>query len=113
MNAQEMVPPGFQAPGPPQRPPGSGLQPESLPAELAEDISQVPTVPNLGPYPVSDVRFLMDTLGFKNAFGDSGIRTFGWVEGVTPARRAVRACSRSSRGRTGSVTSSCSTRSAS
>ncbi|SIO65832.1 Putative beta-barrel porin-2, OmpL-like. bbp2 [Singulisphaera sp. GP187] len=83
MNAQEMVPPGFEAPGPPppQRPAGSGLQPESLPAELAEDVSQVPVVPSLGSTPVSDVRFLMDTLGVKNAFGDSGIRTFGWVEG--------------------------------
>ena len=86
--AQEYLPPGMEAPGPPgqpagtpARPPGSGLQAESLPGELAEDIAPAPAEASLGPTPVSDVRFLMDTLGLKNLFGDSGIRTFGWVEG--------------------------------
>jgi hypothetical protein len=59
----------------------SGLEAESLPRELAEDISQPGRLPTLGPTPVSDVRFLMDTLGLARLLGDSGIRTFGWLEG--------------------------------
>ncbi len=35
----------------------------------------------MGPTPVSDVNILMDNLGLRGLFGDSGIRTFGWVEG--------------------------------
>lgn len=58
----------------------SGLEPESLPGELAEDVNQGTSGFRFGATPVSDVRFLMDGLGFKNAFGDSTIRTFGWVE---------------------------------
>jgi Putative beta-barrel porin-2, OmpL-like. bbp2 len=60
-------------------PPRSGLEAESLPAELAEDIYQGPS-PALGPTPVASVRFLMDKLGFENFFGDSHIRMFGWTE---------------------------------
>ena len=63
----------------------SGLESESLPRELAEDIYTAPTptpsAPSLGATPVSDVRFLMDNLGFGTIFGDSHIRAFGWVEG--------------------------------
>ena len=62
----------------PRRP--FGLEPESLPGELAEDIAR-PSGPRLGPTPVMDVRFLMDQMGFANLFGGSGIRTFGWIEG--------------------------------
>lgn len=58
-----------------------GLEAESLPGELAEDIAQPSAAPRLGPTPVSDVRFLMDTLGLDRLFGESGIRTFGWLEG--------------------------------
>jgi hypothetical protein len=58
-----------------------GLEPESLPAELAEDDVQAPSAPRLGPTPVADVGFLMNNLGLGNLFGDRGIRTFGWVEG--------------------------------
>jgi len=58
----------------------SGLEPESLPGELAEDIASSGRAPKLGPTPVSDVRFLMDDLGLAKLFGDSGIRAFGWAE---------------------------------
>jgi Putative beta-barrel porin-2, OmpL-like. bbp2 len=83
------APPPILTPGQPQEsdapppPPvnlGYGLEAESLPGELSEDIRQ-PAVPRLGPTPVSDVRFLMDNLGLQNLFGNSGIRAFGWVEG--------------------------------
>jgi hypothetical protein len=60
---------------------GYGLEAESLPGELTEDISGASGSLRLGPTPVSQVRFLMDTLGIANLVGDSGIRTFGWVEG--------------------------------
>ena len=61
---------------------GYGLEAESLPGELTEDISGA-DVRRSGwaRRPVSEVRFLMDTLGIANLVGDSGIRTFGWVEG--------------------------------
>jgi Putative beta-barrel porin-2, OmpL-like. bbp2 len=73
--------PGAVAPGP--RPPvaSSGLEAESLPGELTEDIAQPLDDFRLGPTPVSDVNFLMDYLRLRSFFGDSGIRTFGWVEG--------------------------------
>jgi hypothetical protein len=60
-----------------------GLEAESLPREIAEDIRR-PTPPEprrWGPTPVDEVGFLMEDLGLKKLFGDSGIRTFGWVEG--------------------------------
>jgi Putative beta-barrel porin-2, OmpL-like. bbp2 len=60
---------------------GYGLEAESLPGELTEDIAGATNALRLGPTPVSEVRFLMDTLGVGSLFGDSGIRTFGWVEG--------------------------------
>ncbi|WP_435007891.1 outer membrane beta-barrel protein [Tundrisphaera lichenicola] len=59
----------------------AGLEPESLPRELAEDIYQGANTPKLGPTAVSDVRFLMDRLGLENLLGESRIRSFGWVEG--------------------------------
>ena len=79
--AQEIQQPGAVAPGP--RPPvaSTGLEAESLPGELTEDIYQAPDDFRLGPTPVSDVNFLMDDLRLRKLFGDSGIRTFGWVEG--------------------------------
>ena len=62
--------------------PSSGLEAESLPGELAEDMaSPSPAGPKLGPTPVSDVRFLMDNLGLARLLDGYGIRTFGWVEG--------------------------------
>jgi hypothetical protein len=60
---------------------GSGLEAESLPGELTEDISNASSSLRLGPTPVSQVRILMDTLGAADLLGDSGIRMFGWVEG--------------------------------
>ena len=60
---------------------GSGLEAESLPGELVEDIFQATGGLRYGPTPVSEVRFLMDNLGLSNVLGDSGIRAFGWVEG--------------------------------
>ena len=73
--------PGTVAPGPQPSSAGYGLEAESLPGELTEDISDASAALRLGPTPVSQVRFLMDNLGVGNLFGDSGIRTFGWVEG--------------------------------
>ena len=65
------------------RPPvaSSGLEAESLPGELTEDISQPADDFRLGPTPVSDVNFMMDYLRLRELFGGSGIRTYGWVEG--------------------------------
>jgi hypothetical protein len=60
---------------------GPGLEAESLPGELAEDIYQGPNPSRLGPTPVANVRFLMDKVGLDNWLGDSHIRAFGWVEG--------------------------------
>jgi hypothetical protein len=60
----------------------SGLEAESLPREIAEDMKRTtPYTPKLGPTPVDEVGFLMNQLGARNLFGDSGIRTFGWAEG--------------------------------
>jgi hypothetical protein len=56
--------------------PGAGAEPESRPAERSEEAP----APKLGPTPVEDVGFLMNNLGLKNVFGDSGIRTYGWLE---------------------------------
>lgn len=60
----------------------SGLEPESLPGELAEDIaSAAPSAtPQFGATPITEVRILMDKLGLADLFGDSGIRAFGWIE---------------------------------
>ena len=60
---------------------GTGLEAESLPAELEEDIAQLPREILWGPTPVSQVNFLMDYLRLRDLFGDTGIRSFGWVEG--------------------------------
>ncbi|AMV38276.1 outer membrane beta-barrel protein [Planctomyces sp. SH-PL62] len=86
LRAQEFAP--AEAPGPQPQPTqqpvvtGRGLEAESLPAETAEDLPPgFDLSERLGPTPVSDVRFLMDQLGLQRAFGDSGIRAFGWVEG--------------------------------
>ncbi|WZO97401.1 outer membrane beta-barrel protein [Isosphaeraceae bacterium EP7] len=79
--AQDIPVDPAEATGPPPANYASGLQAESLPGELSEDIDgALPGTP-LGPTPVADVRFLMDNLGFKNLVGESRIRTFGWFEG--------------------------------
>ena len=77
----EFVQPGTDATAGSPASAGYGLEAESLPGELTEDISGGIGGVRLGPTPVSQVRILMDTLGVGNLFGDSGIRTFGWVEG--------------------------------
>ena len=68
------------APGPTQPRASAGLEAESLPGELTEDIAEPPDF-RLGPTPVSEVNFLMDYLRLRELFGDTGIRSFGWVEG--------------------------------
>jgi hypothetical protein len=72
------------APQPPQDPgpaeASTGLEPESLPGEISESI-QAPSGFRFGPTPVSEVNFLMDYLGLRDLFGDTAIRTFGWLEG--------------------------------
>jgi hypothetical protein len=69
------------ADAPPTSNPGTGLEAESLPGELAEDIFDASDGIRLGPTAVSNVRFLMDGLGLDNWLSGPGIRTFGWVEG--------------------------------
>ena len=98
--AQEPPQPEPYLPGPPPSVPGmvltpetqpaapaqaparasTGLEAESLPGELTEDIAE-PAGFRFGPTAVSEVNFLMDYLRLRELFGDSGIRTFGWVEG--------------------------------
>ncbi len=73
------LPPALADVAQPQRP-TSGLDSHSLPAEINEIITPGPVQNRLGPTAVSDVRFLMDSLGFGRLFGDSGIRTFGWAD---------------------------------
>jgi hypothetical protein len=68
------------APGAPTNPYERGLEAESLPAEIEEDLATGRVVPRFGPTPVSDVNFLMDYLRFRELFGESGLRTFGWLE---------------------------------
>jgi hypothetical protein len=70
----------MDAPGTPPTTATSGLEAESQPGELLEDIAQAPPY-RLGPTAVSEVNFLMDYLGLRYLFGDTGIRSFGWVEG--------------------------------
>jgi hypothetical protein len=53
------------------------VEAESRPGERAGEGGQAPAAPKLGPTPVEDVGFLMNVLGLKNLFGDSGIRTYG------------------------------------
>ncbi len=61
--------------------PAYNMEAESLPAELAEDIAGPAIAPMLGPTPVSQVGTLRDLLEPYTLFTESGIRTFGWVEG--------------------------------
>ncbi len=81
--AQVASPPLTYAPAIPAPAPnaGSGLEAESLPGELVEDIFQATGGLRYGPTPVSNVRFLMDDLGLGNVLDSHGIRAFGWVEG--------------------------------
>lgn len=65
-------------------PPRYGLETESLPKEIAEDIRRDPSTvlpPKWGPTPVDQVGTLANLVGLDRLFPDSGIRTFGWVEG--------------------------------
>src|SRR5262249_41265846 len=59
----------------------TGLEAESLPREIAEDIATPPAARRFGPTPVSEVNILMDYLRLRSVLGNSGIRSFGWVEG--------------------------------
>lgn len=70
--------PAAEDPGPAEA--STGLEAESLPAEISENIV-APSGFRLGPTPITDVNILMDGLGFRNLFGDTGIRTLGWIEG--------------------------------
>lgn len=57
-----------------------GLESHSLPAQIAEDTSPR-TIPKWGPMPVDDVGYLYNLLSASPWFANSGIRTFGWLEG--------------------------------
>jgi hypothetical protein len=76
------VPPFAGAPAPPAGAvgPGTGLEPQSLPAEINEDLLGASSQFRFGPTPVSEVGILMDSFGFRDFFGASGYRVFGWVE---------------------------------
>ncbi len=58
---------------------GSGLESHSLPGEWLEDEEDAPSY-RLGPTPVTDVKVLMDGFRLGKLFGDTGIRSFGWLE---------------------------------
>jgi hypothetical protein len=51
--------------GPRPTEPGYGLEAESLPAQIAEDVYQAFPVPRLGPTPVANVKLLTDLLGLQ------------------------------------------------
>ncbi len=65
-------------PGPAEA--STGLEAESLPAEISENI-QAPSGYRIGPTPAIEENFLMDYLGLRGLFGNTGIRSFGWIEG--------------------------------
>ena len=69
-----MLPPILSAQG------TTGLNPESVPYEVTEDVGTVAGPPALGPTAVSDVGLVMDGLGLRKLFGKSGIEFFGWGE---------------------------------
>ncbi len=73
----DAVSPAPAAPGGPS----GGIETESRPARRAEELGQAPATPKLGPTPVDEVGILMNNLGLKNLFGDSGIKAYGWAEG--------------------------------
>lgn len=82
--AQEAAPPDATQPEAPPAPRpyagGRGLEPESLPGELAEDYPTGPDEFRLGATPVSEVGILMDQLGLGQILSTRDMRTFGWVE---------------------------------
>src|SRR5262249_39845586 len=59
----------------------TGLEAESLPAELEEDIDQTPLEVQWGPTPISQVECLMNFLHIKELFSNTKVRTLAWVEG--------------------------------
>src|SRR5262249_41810251 len=65
-------------PGPAEA--STGLEAESLPAEISENVEAPPGY-RIGPTPAVEENFLMDYLGLRRLFGDTGFRAFGWVEG--------------------------------
>src|SRR5262249_44159177 len=91
-NAQEGTPPAAGAPAPPPTPPhgpppapppppGPGPAAAPPPPAAPRPPAAPPAGFRLGPTPVSEVNFLMDYLRLGDLFGDTGFRTFGWVEG--------------------------------
>lgn len=80
VSAQDSPPDAVPAPVAPPSSSRSGLESHSLPAETSEDIPQARRSDKLGPTAVSDVRLLMDQLRFESLVGESGIRSFGWME---------------------------------
>jgi hypothetical protein len=80
--AQDPMQPSRVGPGTAAYRIGGGLESESLPAEIAEDlIYTAPEAFRFGPTPVSEVGLLQALLRAPGLFGDEGFRTFGWVEG--------------------------------
>jgi hypothetical protein len=60
---------------------GTGLEPESLPGEIAEDLATGANQQfRLGATPVADVGILRNLINATGLLSDSPIRTFGWLE---------------------------------
>jgi hypothetical protein len=60
---------------------GRGLEAQSLPAEIAEDVRGAPDYFRYGATPVSEVDLLSDFLRSRGLLDRMGIDVFGWVEG--------------------------------
>lgn len=80
------LPSGVQAQMPEQPPAvelpqSSGLEAESLPAEILEDEPDFQLDRSYGPTPVSEVGILKSFLDRWSAFSEDDLRSFGWIEG--------------------------------
>jgi hypothetical protein len=79
--AQDPMQPSRVGPGTAAYRIGGGLEPESLPAEIAEDLDYfAPDAFRFGAMPVSEVGLLRRLLESRVPLGDGGLRLFGWME---------------------------------
>jgi hypothetical protein len=79
--AQTATPPAPPGPTAGATAAGLGLEPESLPAEIQEDLFPTPPQFRFGPTPVSEVGILERLLGLDRVVSDRPLRVFGWAEG--------------------------------
>jgi hypothetical protein len=79
---QELAVPSAEGPGETSQSLGSGLEPESLPAEIQEDLDFGASDSfRFGPTPVSEVQIIGDALRSRGFLLEDRIRVFGWMEG--------------------------------